>query len=169
MARVRSTDAFAQVASAQVVETAANTLTFQQLQTGGMLFERRAFNIHRIEYHVNAGALDAEGDTLSFGWCVSNQITAPAANDVNVVDLVVARRADFGTAASGQFYITPIVRDFGVLPGMGFLVPSHPLYLYAVGASLAAAATVTSRFYFTLADLSPEQYIELVEAMRIIT
>lgn len=162
-------DQFVQYASAQVTETAANTLTFQQLQTGGMLFERRAMVFHRIEYAVNVGALDAEADKITFGWITNNQVTAPTLDDPNVIDLNLARRADAGAAASAQFYMDPYIKDFSALPGGGLIVPSHPLYLFAVGDSLASAVTITSRVFFTLKTLSAQDFIELVEALRVIT
>lgn len=163
-------DQFPQYASLTVSESAANTLTFAQLQTGGILFDRRAFVIHRIEYNFDAATnIAASADSVIMGLAVSNQLAAISQADPNVIDFMQLRRVDFGTAASGQLYTTPWVRDFTDLPGKGIILPSHPLFGYVQGVSSPAAVTLGIKFYYTIMELSAEDFIELVEAMRVIT
>lgn len=163
-------DKYIQYASITTLETAANTLTFGQLQTGGMLFQRRAMIFHRIEYNFGAvSGFDAEADLLEMAIVTNNQITSLALSDPNVVHYTSARRVDFGTAASAQLYLMPIPHDFSQLPGGGLIVPAHPIYLAVQGTSLAAAQSVTARIYFTIVELSAQEFVELVEALRIIT
>lgn len=161
-------DRFVQYASLSITESAANTLTYAQLTTGGMLFQRRAMIIHRIEYMLNANDLDAEGDTAAFGLVTSNQ-SAPGLGDPNTVDFNIARRLDFGTAASAQMYMNPVMRDFSTLAEGGLIIPAHPIFLFAQGTSLPAALVLTARIYFTIEELSAEEFVELVEALRVIT
>ncbi len=161
-------DRYPNIASISVVESAANTLTFKRLETGGVLFERRAFLIHQIHYALSAAAIVAAADSVKMGLATNSTITSIDWDDPNVLDWVTMRRLDMGTAASGQLYITPWVRDFATLPGGGLLVPSFPLYGFVEGDSVASAQTSKMRIYFTVKELSPVEYIELVEAMRVV-
>lgn len=171
-ARKRAQDQFPQLAYLTVTESAANTITFAQLQTGGMLFERRALIIHRVEYYFGTtqlALLTAEADYINTGLSTNSSISGVSINDPNIIDLVLIQREDDGTAATSHRYQAPHVRDFTSLPGGGLLVPAHPLYLFVQGQSLASAANMDCRIYFTTRELSANDFIELVEAMRIIT
>jgi len=166
----KRSDKYVQYATITTTESAASTLTYQQLQTGGMLFERRAMIFHRVEYSSAAiSSLEAEADILEIAITTGNQMVQLALADPNVVHYTTWRRVDFGTAASGSFYESPRVHDFSTLPGGGIIVPAHPIYLAVRGISLGAAQSVTARIYFTIVELSAQEFIELVEAMRIIT
>jgi len=165
-------DQYAQDAAITVVESAATTLTFQQLLAAGNVFERRAMVIHRIEYVPTVTSLNLildENDYIQFGLCTNNQIATISYLDPNVVDFYKYGMKKFGVAASGFPVETPFVRDFTALPGGGKIIPSYPIYGYAQGVSIAGAITVLIRFQFTIKTLKPEEYIELVEAARVIT
>ncbi len=165
-------DQFSQYMALTVTESAANTLTFLQVQTGGFLFERRAMIIHRIAYLqsvATAGLLLDGSDRLEFGISVNNTLTTVAWTDPNVIDLVQQNVFDIGTPASSQLHEHPIVSDFSSLPGGGLIIPAFPIFGFVRGTSIASAATVVIRAYYTIRELEASEFIELVEASRIIT
>jgi len=167
-----SGDLFSQEFYIQVVESAANTLTYQQLTTGAALFERRAMVIHRLEFNLLAstvGLILDESDYIIFGLSTSGQMTSVDLSDPNVIVYTRRGRSKFGTAASGWDYMMPHIIDWTGLPGGGKIVPAFPVYGFVQGTSLASACTVRIRGAFTAKVLKPEEYIELVEASRIIT
>jgi len=167
-----SSDVFPQYFGLTTVESAANTLTFQQLQTGGQLFEKRALIIHRLDYVLSLATwnlLLATGDLVEFGISLSNLLTTIPITDPNVVDLYQVKRNSDGTAASGWDSHSPLVRDFSMLPGGGLIVPAFPIYGFIRGTSLASPGTMAVRGYFTIKELNPQDYVELIQALRVIT
>lgn len=169
-----ATDKFANMATISVVESAANTLTFKKLETGISLSEKVAWVIHRIHYTVaslEAAVFNGDTDTLFFGIGVNNTWSGtPAIDEPTIIDYNAVSRLDFGAAASGGLVKARpwIERDFMGLPGGGLIVPPVPLFLYAKGNGLVSAETVTCRIWYTLLQLSTEDYWELVEARRVI-
>jgi len=163
-------DQFSNLAYLSVTESAANTLTFKKLETGVPLFEKIAWIIHRIDYWVNALAayLDTNGDNIYTGLSTSNQFTTVGVDQACILDVFQMIRTDYGTAATGNIWIRPVVRDFSGLPGGGLIVPPNPLYLFVVGAGCAAANFVMVRLRYSTLQLTADQYWELVEGTRII-
>jgi hypothetical protein len=165
-------DVFSQYLAITVTESAADTLTFQKVETGGFLFERRAMVIHRIAYAPSVttlGLLDAAADRLEMGLSLSNSLTTIPWTDPNILDLLQIGVVDFGTAASGAISRTPWVTDLSMLPGGGIIVPAYPLYGFVRGTSLGTAAVVVLRAYYTVKELEPTEFVELVEALRVIS
>jgi len=166
-------DRWANIASIQCVESAANTLTFKKLETGINLFEKRAWVIGRLAFFiggVSATQFNATGDYLQISLTVSNNMTAICDfSNPSEIDFMLIGREDIGTAATGMFLENPRIRDWWGLPGGGLIVPPNPLYLAVKGTGLVAAATVTVRMFYTTIELKPDEYWELVEARRIIS
>jgi len=165
-------DKFVNMATIQLTESAANTLTFKKLETGISLFEKVAWIIHRVEYLFSAASyatFNGSGDVVEYGLAASDQITALAITNAAVIDYGFLARLDLGTAASGNFYESPLIRDLTTLPMGGILVPPNPLYLAVKGTGLSAATILTARFFYTTYVLTPDDYWELVEARRIIS
>lgn len=163
------TDQFANVANLEVTESAAGTLTFEQLQTGAGIFEKVAMVIHRIEYDTtaaNIALVTASDDQLDVAWTTSDQITNLAKNKAQVIDRLSILQLQEGTPANMQYMTVPFIHDFTALPGGGLIVPATVFYLGIVGTSLASAAFFRSSMYFTYKQLKPEEYWELVEATR---
>lgn len=166
-------DRYANMATIVVTESAANTLTYKKLETGFSIFEKMAWIIHRIEYIMDE-RFNSTADTLDIALMAANTRTTIADSgtftDPAVLDKVKWVRTDIGTAASGFYFTQPqIVKDFTDLPGGGILVPPTPLYGAAQGTGLAAASTNVIRFFYTVTELSTEDYWQLVEARRSIT
>lgn len=166
-----ATDRFANLAVISVTESAANTLTFKKLETGIALFEKLAWIIHRVEYYLQLDLTQfaASLDEARFGLATTDQITTPTVANQSVLDRMIVRRLDMGTAATGVFVQVPFVKDFTNLPGGGLIVPPNPLYGWVQGAASPAAHAVDMRLFYTNYVLKPEEYWELVEARRIIS
>jgi hypothetical protein len=161
---------FANVAYVTVTESAANTLTFSKLETGIAPFEKRGWIINRIEWSfgINVTTFAANDDQLTVALTASNTITSLTLGDNAVLDMMVFKRIDIGTAGSGMFVATPFVKDLSTVPGGGLLVTPNPIYIAAKGTSLPDVATCSCRFYYTSVDLKADEFWELVEMRRMV-
>lgn len=163
-------DKYANQAVITVTESAANTLTFKKLETGISLFEKQAWLISRVNYFISGIAqFNTSADALAMAITTTDQLTSLTLTNAAILDFLYLLRVDLGTAASGMFLPMPLVSDMSGLAGGGLLVPPNPLYLGAVGTGLAAAVSVTAKFYYTTIELKAEEYWELVESRRIIS
>lgn len=163
-------DAFANLANVEVTESAANTLTFQKLDSGAGIFEKMAMIIHRVEYAPAVSTIQllvAAGDLFNFAWTTSNQITGLAKDKAQVIDnLVLGADINGGAPQNMNIMNLPIVHDFANLPGGGLIVPVTNLYCAIMGASVASPGYLRSSLFFTYRSLKAEEYWELVEATR---
>lgn len=164
-------DEFSNFAIIAVTESAINTLTYKKLETGISLNEKVAWIISRLEYFFSpfsATTFNAANDDLSYGLSVSNQLAAVNLQETSIIDFNYISRDDLGAAASGFYHMQPFVKDFASLPGGGIIVPPVPIYAFAKGSGLTAAATVYVKLFYTLLNLSVDQYWQLVEARRVL-
>lgn len=165
-------DEFANVAALTVVESAANTLTFKKLDTQTSINEKIGWLINRLEFFLDISATqwNANLDSVSMALTRSNLVT-------NLIDLTepailwnaFIQRTDIGTAATSWLVREPFVYDFSTLPGGGLLTPPTPLYGAVKGVSCTAANTLYLRIYYQTIDLTPEQFWQLVESVRIVS
>lgn len=164
-----SVDVFSNRAFFDCTETAANTLTFSQVNTGVQAFSKIAWVINKIEwYWGDRGSLVAQADHLLACISGSNKFTTISLGDPSVYAFVEWSMMSWGTAATGETIVLPTVSDYSSLPGGGLLIPGYPLFLAVEGVSLASAQHVTARVHFTMQELKADEYIELVEALRMI-
>jgi hypothetical protein len=163
-------DIFANVAHIEVTQSAANTLTFQKLETGVSLFEKLAWVIHRIEYFFEEpyAGLDAANEEAIVAITTSDQITALSLNQPTVIDMLKLE-PDFGDRTGFQHWISPWTRDFASLPSGGLIVPPNPIYLGFDSLGIAQAETCEVRIYYTNFPLAADEFWELVESRRIIS
>lgn len=168
-------DQFSNIATITVTESAGNTLTYKKLETGISLSEKVAWLISRIEYmYTGYPADDFNGgqDELHLGLSVSNsrasQVTADAYCDPTLLDKYMINLG-LRTAIGWAWIERPFVKDFANLPGGGILVPPVPLYGWAQGVGLVNATTTVIKLFYSLLQLSTDQYWELVEARRVIS
>jgi len=173
MAKASTTDKFANIAFLSVTESAANTLTFSQLQlANNLLSEKAAIIIHRAEFLLIplVTIFNSSGDNLKIALTLTDRITD--IGDLSQPEILFAEkfsRDDLGAAASGLYLRQPFIRDFTELPGGGIIVPADRLYIGAQGNGCAAAAYATMRLYYTVMPLQVTDYWELIEARRIMT
>jgi len=165
-------DFFANIAYLEVVESAANTLTFAQLQLATTLMsEKMALIIHRLEYYfVDLASFNSTGDFLQIALTVSNTITS--LTDMSQPEILTFNRIarlDLGAAATGRLIMQPYEKDFTSLPGGGILVPADRMYLGIQGSGMAAACTARMRLYYTVKALTKEDFWDLIEARRIMS
>ena len=162
-------DKYSNVLIGAVTESAANTLTFEQLPQMTTLMEKKAFLINSIEYFLsNPGEFTAAGDLVQFGLSLSSQWATPAISEPSVVDFNYWYTL-LATAVGFEMLRQPLIKDFSTLPGGGKLVPTRPMFLWAKANGFAAVSTITMRMHFTIVDLSPQDYWDLVEALSPIT
>jgi len=163
-------DIYPNQAYLKVEESAANTLTFDQLLTGISIHEKVAYLISRIDYwmSVSAASFAASNDIVHFGISVSDQITSVGPEQNACVDVNRLQRTDFGAAASGFLTHLPWVKNFSELPGGGLLVPPNPLFVFVQGENAPNAFTIEARMFYTVKSLKTEDFWELVEIRRMI-
>jgi hypothetical protein len=169
-------DTFANVFGIGLTESAANTLTYRRLETGFSLADKIAWVIHRLEYYLafsRAVVFNTTGDEMVMGVCLSNVFSTMASavvyTDPAVVDWLHLRREDYGVAASGEVVYEPYVKDFTNLPGGGLIVPPVPVFGFIQGTGCASAGVSVIKGFYTVRELSTDDYWQLVESRRVIT
>jgi hypothetical protein len=166
----KQTDSYANKAYGVVTESAANTLTFAEIQTNVEVFSKIAWVVHRIEWYIAATQmtkLAAADDVIQAALVSSNSISALSLGAPAVIDLLELALL-FSTAVAYTEVPNPRIRDFTQLPGGGIIVAPRPLYLAVKGTSLATALTVAARIHFTVKELAADEYLELVDFYRIV-
>lgn len=166
MATAKQTDRYSNILTQSITMSGANTLTFQEVNIGISLFEKAGILISRIEYQPTMATVDlmtASSDDIIMAVTTSNQLTSLTPEQQSVIHQMDFARFDFGTAASGQFFSVPWQYDFGQLPGGGLLITPRPWYVAMQSVGLASAGSGYVRFYFTVVQLKPEEYFELLE------
>jgi len=164
-------DKYSNMMVINLVESAANTLTFEQAPQVTTLMEKKAFLINRIEYNIPFPSRDllvAAGDAIYYGMSLSDRWAAPLLTETTIVDFN-ALSIHFLTGVGFEYHPTSILKDFSTLPGGGLLLPTRPMFLYIVGESLAGPASIAARIFFTIQDLTPQDYWDLVEALQAYT
>lgn len=165
-------DLYAQLGYIGVTESGANTLTFDGLSVFSNVLQPNGLLIHSVEYNVSVASMAlivASEDAIKFGLAGDDSQSSVALDNAQTYDWNQIRRLDLGAAASGLFDTSPVVKSFNHLPQGGKLVPADRLYGWIQGVSLASAAVVTIRFYYTLVDLTAQEYIELAQSLRVLT
>lgn len=152
-----------------VTESAANTLTFSEVNTGVQAFSRMAWVINRIDWHCgNVSELIASADRIKGAITSSNKVSSLDLEDPSIIaflELITTVRSAVGSDP----YIEPLVFDYSGLPGGGLIVPGYPLFIAVEGTSLTNPVHLSARVYFQILELKADEYIELVEATRMIT
>lgn len=163
-------DVYSNKAFGEVVESAANTLTFKEIQTNVSIFDKAAWIIHRIEWYLDntaLGLLGASDDKIEVALTASNAITTLALSNASVIDkFEVGIR--YVSAAGFAYKALPDSRDFSALPGGGLIIAPRPLFIAVKGTSIASAVTASMRFYFTQIELAADSYLELIDFYRIV-
>ncbi len=169
MAKIQ--DKFVNKAFAQLYTTAANTLSFQEIQTGMAMFEKVAWIIHRVLWFLGSShntELAGAGDSCTMAVVGNNQMAGLTLRDQAVYDLLELQPVNMGVPATGELLKSPYVSDLTNLPSGGIIIPPRPLYIALTTLGYAAVANVSCRIEFTYKELKGDEYWELVEATRII-
>lgn len=163
-------DEFSNIVYTSVTESVANTLTFQQIQTGYGSLQKTGWIISRLEYYLTAADLNkiaAADDVLQIALTTSNLLTDLSLANASVIDLFQLEKLS-ATEVGFGFMPQPMARDFSDLPGGGRLVLPYPLYLAAKGTSLGSATSPAVRIFFTERELGPDEWMELAQSQRLL-
>lgn len=164
-------DSYSNKAYGTVTESGVGTLTFNELVTNVNVFAKIAWVINRIEWYINIATLalmDGPGDAIQFGLTASDNIIGLDLDNSAVIDMAQISTKGHGTPANMVLYEFPLIRDFGFMPGGGLIVAPRPLFTAVVAASIASPATVECRIFFQILEMTPADYIELIDFYRIV-
>lgn len=164
-------DSFANRIYATAIESVAGTLAFTEINTNTSVFDKQAFVLHRLEYYPRTEDINlmvSNADSIEYGLTASNNMTSLDMSNPAVIDM---HRIGcwFSTAVGHEALTQPFSRDFTGLPGGGLIIAPRPLYLAIQGISLAAVVQVKLRAYFTILEMSAEEYLDLVDFYRIVS
>ncbi len=160
-------DRFANIFTATVTETAAQALTFTEMNLGITLRDRIALVIDELYFYPTIASLllmTTSGDLIQMAITISDSVT-------NIGDLTDRRiiydeligRLDFGTAASGTLLRTPIKASFA--PPI-IVLPTRLFFgIDSVGTATPVSATLRMH-YRTVSVTSDRQIIEVLETLQ---
>lgn len=158
------TDVYANVAFGAVTMSAANTLTFAQIQMAVGLFQGVALVIHRLKYRptrVSIRELAANTDELTLALTTSNRLSA--INDV-ADPAIIDQKVLVGVGASVEPVLLPLISDFTMLPGGGKIISANPLFLGMTTLGAAAASVCRVEMEFTFVSLTDRDYLEIIQS-----
>lgn len=162
-------DKFVNLMTTTITMSAANTITFQEINVGLNIFDKVGLLITRLEYDPTVATLadlDTDSDWFMAGVTSSNNLVNLTPEKAEVIDEVSIARVDAGAAANATFMFRPIIHDFSTLPGGGLLIPPKPLYSAAFSGGMTAAGICYVRLYFIIYKLNDSEYLELLETRR---
>jgi hypothetical protein len=161
---------YANKAYGVVTESAANTLTFAQIQTNVSTFDKIAWVVHSLEWYIPVAELNklaAADDIIQLALVASSSISSLLLNNPGVIDLFEISLS-FATSVGFARREQPYVRSFATLPSGGIIISPAPIYLAVKGTSLATAlVNMACRIYYTTREMSADEYLELVDFYRI--
>lgn len=162
-------DKFVNYIKKAITMSAANTLTFEDIDIGLNLFDKIGLLIHRIAYYVPQDTLTPiTGDSDEVGLAIvgNDNVSTINPDDRWVIDSMSLHGLLEGTAANFLIEKMPIVHDFSNLPGGGLLVPPKPLSFAMDTNGFAAAVSAKCVIMFTIMQLKDADYFELLESFR---
>lgn len=165
-----SEDRFANVFTAEATASAANALTFAEMNFGITLRDRVAIVIDTLYFWPTRATLleyTVAGDILEFALTVSDQVTDLSdLADRRILHQMTHLRMDFGTAAGGTLATFPLVTSFS--PPL-IALPNR-LFFAHKSLGLATATMVQMRMHFrTVSITQDQQLIEVLEAFQLST
>jgi len=163
-------DQFSNKLYGSATESGANTLTFAEINTSVSVFDKVGWILSRLEWYWSTATralVTANDDVLQAALVNSNNISTLSLQDPSVIDLIEFQYA-LGTSVGFESSQLPFIRDFSGLPGGGLIIAPRPLYIAIKGTSLASAASIACRGYFTQLAMSPADYLELIDYYRMV-
>ncbi len=172
MAKGKIRDLYANKLFGEVTESAANTLTFNEINTNVSIFDKVGWILNRLEWYIPSATsqlIQAGVDFIEFALTASNNIGDLLLSNASVIDTVLFNVLAPVDLTGAVIMDNPLIRDFSTLPGGGLIIAPRPLYVAIKGTSLATPATVQVRGYFTQLPLGAEDYLELIDFYRIVS
>lgn len=164
----RLADQYPNRAFIYLTTSAANTLTFEQVQFGVGLFQGVALVLNRIEWCPDQGSLSelvAAADRFFVALTNRADLASLEPENQNILAYKSLRAMQVGAVVSLNHIELPLVSDFSSMPGGGLIMPANPLYIGLETAGFAAVANVRVVMYFTFKQLADAEYIELIQTI----
>ena len=138
-------DKFANVAFADITQSAINTLGLEPVRFAVGIFQGVGLIIHRILYYpTSATARQVVGatDNISFGLTTTDAITA--IDDITQPS-IIDRHTLLGVGVNVEPVKIPFITDWTQLPGGGRILPANPIYLALDSGGLATVGRCSRR------------------------
>jgi len=172
MSKMTIRDQYPQHMRLQVTQSAADTLTFSQVNLGIALFDYAGLIINRIEYFYSRAIfseLTTNADYVQAGITGADTIddlgiVRPQVYDVSTIFTYIS-----GTPAVSSPWASPIVKDFSQFPGGGQLVPAQDVYIGMDSSGMSAVYACDVRLWYQIIQLKAEDYLELAQRLRVIS
>lgn len=150
-------------------ESAANTLTFGEINLGLTIFQKVGIVINRVLVEWSSDLisdLNQDADQLQVAITQSDQIS-----DLSITQNAVVWKDKIHLSLQDATSFNTLVdlmhvTDFSTLPGGGELIAPRPLYWGIRGTGLSAVRATTVRMWFTIVELKTEEYFEILESRR---
>lgn len=163
-------DRFANVFAGEVTLSAANILSFAELNFGITLRDRIAVVIDELYFWAllaDIGAMTAVNDQITWALTVSDQVSDILdMGDRRILASRTITRMDFGTAASAQIISMPLKESYA--PPL--IVLPNRLFFAGVTVGLSTTAVLRMRMHFrTVSITQDQQLIEVLESFQLST
>lgn len=171
MAKMAVKDKFDQFMTLSVTMSAANTLTFSEVNVGVSIFDYAAFIISRIEYSLAVGSLDElklNADSAEVALTGSDTITSLSLSQTEVYDALVFGVRANASPASSELLPMPVIHDFSNMEGGGLLVPAQNMFVGMTSTDFVGAGFARLRVYYRVLSLEAADFVELVQRLRVI-
>ena len=160
MATAIRKDKYSNKAVKKITMSAANTLTFQQLDFNIPALSSIGMIIQRIDWHLHSlSELVAAADQITIALVTSNQLSSIEPED----PAVLAQIDLFAQAAPAEVHVEPTIMDFSSLAGGGLIVSPARLYIAMVTTGFTGAGIAVVVLFHTLTSLSDREAIELLQ------
>ncbi len=157
-------DKYVNVAYAKVTMSAPNVLTFQPFQFAVGVFQGVAIVVHRILYYPLGATLRemvAATEDLDMAVTTSSRLTS--IYDVSEPG-VVDRCGILCIGVPVANMHLPIITDWTALPMGGKIIAPNPLFIALETSGFTAAGEMRVQMDFTFVELTPGDYIELIQS-----
>lgn len=162
-------DLYPNIIADSLTMSAANTMTFDEINVGLNIFDKVALLIQRLEVYFAGGTLgdlDTDLDAVFFAITSRNDLLSLAPQQPEVIDVIGLQVDVLGAVVSKMVYPIPMVHDFSTLRGGGLLVAPRPLYAAGHSTGMTIAGLMYWRMYMNIIKLETDQYLELLETRR---
>lgn len=166
-------DQYANIATLEVTQSAANTLTYGSLQTQlgfmtGTRDKALAMIIDQIDYRVSNSALqemDADTDSIFLGITISDSPTSLTDfSDRRILNHMELNAHAVGTAGNAIVHKQPFVHQF--FPPL--IHAERVLYLGMDSTGLGSASAAQARIYYRVREITAAELVELTEVFRLV-
>lgn len=148
--------------------SAANTLTFAQIQFGVGLFQGVAAVVHRLEWFLPLAQLTeiaAGTDEVELALCNRDDLANLDPDNQSVLSKKALTGITTGAVVSEWIQEQPLVNEFSDMPGGGLIIPANPIYVGMDTVGFAAAGICDLVFYLTFRQLTDAEYVELIQTI----